>query len=78
MLRNHRHDFGMSQENLAHFCRGRLAVLERERGRHGSTNPKIAFFQMRKEFAAEPRRDEQQGSERKSKFESYHEKAMIQ
>ena len=54
MLGNHSNDFRVPQKNLAHFSGGRLAVLQRERDRHGSANPEIAFFQMRKEFASQP------------------------
>ena len=78
MLRNHRNDFGVSQENLAHFSRGRLAVFERERGRHGSANPKIAFFQVRKKLAAQSRRYQQEGSNRKGELDSHHESAVSQ
>ena len=68
----------MSQENLAHFSRGRLAVFERKRGRHRSANPKVAFLQVRKKLAAQPRRYQEEGSKRKGKFESYHENAVTQ
>ena len=78
MLGNHRKDFGVSQENLAHFSRGRLAVFERERDGHGSADPKVAFFQMRKKLAAESRCDQEECSQRKGQFNSYHEDAVFQ
>src|ERR1700683_1722835 len=64
MLRNHRDHFGVPQENFPHFSRGRFAVFQRKRGRHGSSNPKITFFQMRKKFTAESWRDEEKCSQR--------------
>ena len=46
--------FRVAQQDLAHLARGRLAVFQRKRDRHGSANPEIAFFQVGKELAAEP------------------------
>src|ERR1035438_10826263 len=78
MLRHHRKNFGVSQENLAHFSRGRLTVFERERGRHGSTNPKVSFFQVRKKLAAQSRRYQQEGTNRKGELNSHYESAVGQ
>ena len=64
MLGNHGEDFVVSQKNMAHFSGGRFAVLERERDGHGSPDPKVAFFQVRKKLAAEPRCDQEEGSQR--------------
>src|SRR5580704_15106487 len=76
MLRNHGNDLWVPQENFTHFSRGCLAVFERERGRHGSTNPKVAFFQMWKKFAAKSRCYEHQGSDRKGNFDSDYESTV--
>ena len=78
MLGNHGYHFGMPQENLPHFSGGRLAVFERERGGHGSANPEIAFFQVRKKLAPEPRCDQEKCSKRESNFDSHYKRAVTQ
>ena len=78
MLRNHRQDFGMPQKNLAHLSRGRLAILQRKRDRHGSANPEVAFFQVGKKFAAQSRGDQEESSQRERQFDSDHESAVGQ
>ena len=68
----------MPQKNLAHFSGGRLAVLQRERDGHGGANPEIAFLQVRKKFAAQPRRDKEERSKREGQFQSDHQEAVSQ
>ena len=77
MLGNHRNDFRMSQENLAHFSRCHLTILQRERNRHGSTNPKVAFFQMRKKLAAESQ-SQKCGHGKKGDADADRERTVIQ
>src|SRR5580704_15052118 len=78
MLRNHRKHFVVSQDNLPHFFGGCFAVFERECCWHGRANPKVAFFQVRKELAAQSRCYQQEGSNRKGELNSYYESAVIQ
>ena len=79
MLRNDRDDFGMSQENLPHFSRRRFAVFERERGHgHGGANPEVAFFQMRKKLAAQPRTQKKAAKPRNDNADSDDQSAVRQ
>ena len=55
MLRHDGNHLRVPQENLAHLPGCRLAVLKRERDGHRGANPEIAFFEVGKEFAAQPR-----------------------
>src|SRR5271168_4152937 len=77
MLGNHSKDFRVSQKNLAHFSRGGLTLFERERGRHGSANPEITFFQMREKLAAEPQ-SEKRGRRQEHDANADGERTVIQ
>src|SRR5262245_35251781 len=46
-------DFGKIPDDQPHAVDEVIALLERDRRRHGCANPEIAFLQMRQEFEAQ-------------------------
>src|SRR6185312_14380220 len=63
MLRDHRDDLGMAQQNFPDLVHDRHARLERQGGRHRGANPQVAFLECRQELAAETRCEHAAGRE---------------
>ena len=55
MLRHNRDHFGMAQQYLSDPVDHRHPGFQRNGGRHGGPDPKIAFFERRQKLAAKPR-----------------------